>query len=334
MSHIHFGEVESQDYPESEHRYGKLYTDIHDVRNQMRDNLTSWCSEAYSAIQEGEISVKDLGDPTMLADEWSTDYESTGHHAYAASSLAALGLQVDLKNQMVFELDDGTTMEGTLYVSESPESGFNVGTTYDPADISGPVYIAYDAQSGMRPLTEAEHYRAAIDGGEFRIYGEPFEQSVYQIETSAGETVNVETGEFVEDTDATDTEYTVDLSSELENTITEASSVKLYAQDDVKGQVIRVEQPFTIVEATDIESGEKVESVTTESYNQQTSDVSLTEEQLEKWQELVDDIDNYTQDDGGGGGLNLGLDLGGGSLVWLVALGGGGLIAFDKLTGK
>ncbi|WP_049967987.1 hypothetical protein [Haloferax prahovense] len=71
--------------------------------------------------------------------------------------------------------------------------------------------------------------------------------------------------------------------------------------------LIAADQPFTITQMTNVKTGETVENTTTQSYNRQTQNASLTLEELQSLLELQNELDAQKDDAiGGGGGLGFG----------------------------
>jgi len=308
---------------------GHAYRNFEDQHSQMEDNLTTWATETYDAITAGEIDSEDLVDPMTMASEWSTDYEETGHYAYAASSLAILGIPTNFDNEMTVDLADGSTLTGMIFCTDDSQS-FEVGTEYDPADLSGTAYLAYDATTATRSI-DSSLYQSPMDGDRFYLASgeEPFADTLYQIEVASGTAVEAHGDEFSKDQDTGD--WYAEL-AEVEPD-QEIESVTTYADDSQDAGVIELTDPFTITEAKDTE-GNDVSSVDVESKNYQTSDPGISEETIERWNEMMEDMDNYEPNQGGGGGDlipdNFALfGLGSVASVGLVA--GGALFAYLKL---
>lgn len=287
-------------------QYLILWDGIVQQHQMMLDNASTWVSNAYGAVQSGEIDVQDLieNNPTVMAAQWSSEYESTGHLAYAAADLAALGLSFDSENRMRFELDDGTTFQGTLYCSNS-DFQIEVGSVVNPTEESGDYYAAADTETMERQLP-SEDFRASIDGGEIKLNIGVITDLEYVVETNKGETVTIAWNDWsiAAPSDATiiedATAVTYDASGDLGETVAEVASVTLRYQGDESATVMQLTAPFTILEAYDVESGESVSTVAGEGYNPTSSTVDLS--WIENYLERREDIDNYASAGGGGGG--------------------------------
>lgn len=320
------------------------------IYDDARANVREWASEAYGSLQAGDVDMTDVISPTAMASEMSTRYDETGHFAYAAAGLAALNLSVDYENIMTLQLSDGSTFQGTLFVDGAFE--WSVGETINPSNVDGAIYCAVDASTYSRTFSAGDHYRAAIESGEVLIKIDPIDEATYHIETSAGETASVD-GMSWEQTDpgadpelGDETDFTADLSSDLEQPSAEIETLQVTFGDDVQSETIEITSPFEIVEAHDVESGEAVDTVSgdggRENYN--TTDASQLEEILKQHRQYLDKHGAFESDDGpvGGGGIDVDLGGGGGIVDWLtdttfgvpnwaiVATGGGALLVASR----
>jgi hypothetical protein len=142
-----------------------LFNDIHSANDSMVANAETWVNNTYSQYSAGEIDESEIVDPTTLAQEFSTDYNSTGYYGYAAASLAIQGTNGTLNQSMVFDLHNGSagrtaneTYNGTLFTDWSPSStngSFVTGNTYDTANANTLVYVA--TNDGLRVVEGQFH---------------------------------------------------------------------------------------------------------------------------------------------------------------------------------
>lgn len=286
-----------------------LWDELTSQHSQMRSELESYAVEAYGSLAAGEITIEDIvaSNPMLLASEWSTEYDSTGHYSYAAAGLASLGASHDLDHEMHVELDDGTQLTGTLFVQDSGFS-VNVGQVVDPAEIEGTVYFGFESASAVRTLPESE-YRATVDGGEVQLNVRPRQGTVYRVTTIDGETVDVSDDQWVPASEAdhydpdASTEYTVDLSGELEEPITEVDRIQHLYPEDTGDSIIRLRNPFTILEAYNRDTGEPVDTVEGEEPTDLSeTEVQFTEEDLEAFRAMMEELNDDTGDTSGDGG--------------------------------
>lgn len=300
-------------------------------------NLDQWATNAYGELQAGTIDIAGIvqANPTLAASEFATEYSSTGRYSYAAASLASIGVAYDYEHEMHVELHDGTELEGTMFVSESDFS-VEVGNTVDPSDVSedGHVYFAYDAGSAQRELASGE-YQEAIDGGVATLMTTPADGTVYVLTTIEDETVEIGHDQWepvdedaAVDPDAT-TDWTIDLSSDLDTPITSIESIVHQYPEGTGADLIRLMEPFTITEAYDVESGDSVDTVDGEQGTDLSeTDVQFAEEDLEAFREMVAAVADDSDPGGGAaGGLGFGLpslpSLSSGVGILLLAAAGG-----------
>jgi hypothetical protein len=241
-----------------------------------------------------------------------------------------MGLSFDSDHKMVLQLDDGTELEGTLYTSNDTFQE-DVGVEIDPSARSEDFYVAADTSTMQRALSDGE-YRDSIDGGVAKLNTGVSGSTQYVIETTHGETVTVPWDDWsIEDTTANqDVEMiqnadsvVVDLSDELDEPVTSIEKITALYLGDEEAVVLQLTDPFTILEAYDVETGEEVGTVSGQGYNagDSTVDLSWTESYLE----MRDNTDAYAEDSGGGGGgvgFNWSAALEGGTLGSLIGAAG------------
>lgn len=287
-------------------RFLVLWDKIIDQHSQMIDNVETWVSNAYGSVQAGEIDVQDLvnNNPTVMASKWSTRYEQTGHLAYAAADLAALGLSFDSERRMRFKLDDGTELEGTLYVSDD-EFEIAVGDVVQPSASSANFYAAADTATMERELADDE-VRESVDGGEIKLNVGVIRQTEYVVTTTHDETVTIQWDDWaiaapsdaqtIEDA----TEVNYDASGDLETDVTSVESVLHRYSGAESATVLELTDPFKITEAYDVETGEQADVIAGQGYNGGTTDVDLS--WVDDYLEMREDTDDYANSGGGGGG--------------------------------
>ncbi|MXR20323.1 hypothetical protein [Halobacterium bonnevillei] len=203
--------------------YKELLTELNSSEAQMSSNIEAWSNQTYDAYEAGTVNITDIPDPVTLAQEFATDYDSTGHYAYAGGDLALMGVQTNMNTSFTVEIpSEDKTLYGQLY------------TDWEPASTNG----------------------------------------------------TLDTGHL----------YNVSKTDEL---------VFMATNDGLQA----IGSDFKITSMTDVQTGEDKTSTTTESYNTQTSDVSLTEEQLQQLIEIRDAIQDREEAAASGGGFFDGLGL-------------------------
>lgn len=293
-------------------RWGTVWNEIDSALQQMRSNISTYTTQLYQNYSPGDIDPSMFLDPMTLASELSTDYGSTGYHAYAAAEAAVLGVPGDFDHSLTIELmDSGITVQGSLWTDWAPvnddgstttttttdtnttatttetstTSGFVTGTVYDPADTNKDVFISFE-----------------YSGDQFIEGADVFVQD--------------SSGSYVQDGNVTSSD---DLAA------VEGDTVQVYFGS--------LTEPFKVKKAVNVQTGESVSTVTLESKNHQTAEVSLTEEQLQLLTDIRKELRENEETGGGGGGFNLdGFSFGGipGEGVLLVAAGVGAWLLGGK----
>lgn len=167
-------------------RSTQIFSDIDSANADVESNIDLWIDNYYDGYTAGEINDSEILDPATMAQEFATDYNTTGHYSYAAADLAIQGINGSMNHSMVIDLHNGSagrttneTLNGTLFTDWKPSATggkWETGHTYDTANSSSLVYVA--TNDGLRVIE-----------GEFSI----------------PEMVNVQTGEAV--TNTTTQEY-------------------------------------------------------------------------------------------------------------------------------
>lgn len=331
-----------------------LWDWIEQQHADVRSNIEAYAAEAHAAVAEGEVSVNGLvsNSPAVMAQEWATDYGDTGHYSFAAASLGASGVAYDYENEMTLELEDGSTLTGTLYVNADDYS-FGVGDTINPNGVPGTIYMAYASDSARRELEATADYRESVEDGQVVLRTTVNTDAEYQLETTDGESATIAGSSFepVSPAAVYDSRYETDWQTvaSLGTPDSQVASLTVTRPDSSSegDNIIEITQPFTIVDARNVNTGEKVDTVEGENRTWQTTDVQLTDEQLERMAEYYDEHNNYwdqtSGDDTGGpgGSIDLGLpdipSLGPIDSIgkWIVAGVGGtfaAVVGYDRLT--
>ncbi|KAB1185833.1 MULTISPECIES: hypothetical protein [Haloferax] len=129
--------------------YEQTYTDLGNQSTQVKSNIDVYATSFYSQYNGSEFNSTEVAqlDPTLIASQASTEYNSTGYYSYAAMQLAAMGASGDLNVSHTIEITNGTntsTYEGTLFYTGSDASaGWDTNTTYNVTDYNGTLYFAY-----------------------------------------------------------------------------------------------------------------------------------------------------------------------------------------------
>ena len=111
-------------------RFQTVFDDLVTAHDEAKSELQAFASGIADTYQAGDIKTEDLVTPRDLWEMSSDDSETP----YAAADLSGLGLEVNQNSAVVINLlNDGTSLEGTVYLSKSPiGNSLAVGNVYDP----------------------------------------------------------------------------------------------------------------------------------------------------------------------------------------------------------
>jgi len=288
--------------------WDEIWDKIGDVADDVTDGLVLWADSVYSDVQSGEIDVEELITPRERAAMMS---EEEGM-AQAIADLAALNIPVDVEREATIYLPHvDATVRGTLGITQ--DQPIESGQTYDPdEDIDGSVYLTYDVSLGEGTWGA---YETGVDGGEVTFTDEPWPGTIYRLDTTAGETVELvdddftavdADGEEVDDWEDPD-RWIVDISGDVETAITEVDEVRYYAaEDETRFETIQLQNEFTVERIEDTSSGEEVESMVFESSEPQSDDNYITQEEWDELEEQNQElIEQYEESQDSGGGIGL-----------------------------
>ncbi|WP_410764745.1 hypothetical protein [Haloferax sp. DFSO60] len=143
--------------------YRSVRGGLYNQKDQVQSNVDAYVDALAAQYTAGDINSSDIVnlDPSILAEQAATDYNSTGYYSFAAVQLAALGASGDLNASHTVTVHGAvnTTWNGTLFYTgdDGPTSGWETGTTYNISDYNGTFYLAYqnDNQSGITDLSSS-----------------------------------------------------------------------------------------------------------------------------------------------------------------------------------
>jgi len=107
-----------------------IFDSLTDSRDQAISDIEAFADGIDGDYQSGDIDTEDLVTPSDLWEMSSDDSDNP----YAAADLSGLGLEINQESSVVIDLlEDGETIEGDVYLSQSPMGeSLEVGTVYDP----------------------------------------------------------------------------------------------------------------------------------------------------------------------------------------------------------
>jgi len=118
---------------------------IEDLHSDTIDEVNEFVDGTFEDYESGDISLSGVVRGSDLV-RMSSDEEE---NPVAGADLAMMGLEANTDSQMTIELlDRGETVDGSVYMQNSPDDGLEVGRTYSAGDFDGIVYIAYQTSDG------------------------------------------------------------------------------------------------------------------------------------------------------------------------------------------
>ena len=193
--------------------WADLFTSMETAFNDVSDGLSFWVDEVYGEVQSGDIDVSDLLTPREQAELLSDDEE----YPQAVADLIALNIPVDPDREATISFTErDITISGLMAPTSPPENGFVSGETYDPSAEPWDLYFTYDPSRGAGGWSEVE---PDIPEGELTFTDEPFEEVLYRLSTTTGDTVEVTAADF-EESESGGT-WTADVSEQVSPTVTE-----------------------------------------------------------------------------------------------------------------
>ena len=283
--------------------WSPMRAQIQDVFSDVRMNISTWVSNVYGEVQSGEIDTSEILSPREQA-RIASEEEGTPQ---ALADLQALNISTDLDREAEIYI---SRVDATIYgqLSYTGDTQLEVGTV-DPnaTDVDGnevypgSFYITYDISQGEGTWGE---YNEGVDGGVLTFTSEPYENTLYHVQTTAGEAADVTTADFTGNGDGT---WTVDLSSQLDNSITNVETITFSSEtEETQYETIQLDSTFEVRGFTDSDGTEYNKS-NFERSEPQTDDNYITqeewEEQQKRNQELIEKYEDSQQS--GGGGIDL-----------------------------
>jgi hypothetical protein len=223
--------------------------------------------------------------------------------ASAIADLAALNIPIDPEREATITITEtSATLSGTIGLTDTTDGPIESGTTYDPSTFAGDVYFTADV-SQLSGSWSA--FNTGVDGGTITLTSQPYEGTVYNVTTTAGETASVPASDWTDNGDGT---WSYDASGQLETTITEVESVSYESADEqTQYETLRISKQFTVNKIQNKETGEEVTSTSFESSEPQTDSNYITQEEWNQLEEqnkkLIEKYEESQTTAGGGGGF-------------------------------
>jgi hypothetical protein len=309
----------------SKQNWESAWNDITTNISNAKSGVTTFVDEAYSAAQTGEINTAELLNPADRAKLLSEQQDVP----QAIADLQALNIPTDLGSTATVEVDlpNGTAIRVGTLGSSSDSFELQAGKTYDPANLSETVYLTHDLAKASYEWTS---FQSGIDGGVVTLTSEPPKNRIVRIQTSDGETINIDESELSRNGSGN---YEYDASTDLENDISSVNSVTLFPDVSDTNYVNTIlKEQFTIKKIVG-EDGNSLGKVNFQRDDPHTDTNYISEEEWSKRREKYDKLIEKYQDSqasGGGGFLNFGgSGLLSGGIPTIAILGGAGYLAWD-----
>ncbi|RLM62402.1 hypothetical protein DVK07_19205 [Halorubrum sp. Atlit-26R] len=272
--------------------------EIESAFQNVRDGIDTWVTNVYGEVQSGEIEISSLITPRDRAEMLSEEETE----AQAISDLAALNIPIDPQREATITITEtGATLSGTIGLTDESDGPIESGETYDPSTFAGDVYFTTDVSQLSGSW---DGYNSGVDGGTITLTSQPYEGTVYNVTTTAGETVSVPASDWTDNGDGT---WSYDASGELDTTTTEVESVSYESADDqTQYETLLISKEFTVDKLTNKETGEEASSASFDSSEPQDDSNYISQEewnQLEEQnQELIEKYEESQNTGGAGAG--------------------------------
>lgn len=118
-------------------RFWDLFDAIDESRDRVYSNLSSFVTDVFDHYDRGDVDLEEFVDPITAHTELRAEDDPD---AYAGSAAALIGIPRNEEPMTLHFEESDTETEGSIYSTDSPDGGFEVGTTYDPDDLDYPVF--------------------------------------------------------------------------------------------------------------------------------------------------------------------------------------------------
>lgn len=147
-------------------QYRSIFSTTESTADTVTTEIQTWVDNIYSSYSAGDISLSEV----VTSDQLAATASEQNDLSNVTADLAVLGQPLNDKTTLTIEIVTGdragTVVDGNLSVSNPPDGGFVVGDTYDPATISGPVFLIFDNDSDGDGTKEGD---VAEIQGQFKV---------------------------------------------------------------------------------------------------------------------------------------------------------------------
>ncbi len=146
-------------------RYDSAFDELAAARNSVYGELNELVTDMYAHYDPGDIDLGDVVDPTTAYLEFKNKVDD---EAFAGATAAGMLGIPRTEEPMDIRLEsDGIEVTGSIYSTEAPDGGFDVGSTYDPDSLDFAVMMRYTS------ITEDENGEATEET-DFTEINQPF----------------------------------------------------------------------------------------------------------------------------------------------------------------
>ena len=291
------------------HKWMETFQEIEETFDAVRDGLDLWAEETYQAVQDGDLDPADLLSERELAELTSEDEE----YPQAVQDLMALNIAIDIEREAEIYLTD---VDATVFgsIGYTGDDTLETGMV-DPETDDESYYLTYDISQG-EGTWDAYDSDSGVDGGVVTLTEQPFPDTEYFIDTGAGETAVVSGDDDFTPLDEEQEEtldheadtWIVDLSDQLEDTVTTVEQIEYFAAtEETQFETVELAQEFEIVTFRDGDGEEYDESMHERSESHDDSnyiDESAWNDRMNRHEELIDKYEEALDDASDGGGTS------------------------------
>lgn len=151
--------------------YADLWTSIQNKNTFVKSNGAAYVGTLYEAAQADNVNLSDYVSASTLAQEYSTDYNSTGYHSYAWAMASSAGLSTaDLNTTAEMQIRDESTgfeYTGMLFSHATPASTNNTwrtGVTYNASEIDGVQMVITSGENASKIDLDGEFTIVSMTG--------------------------------------------------------------------------------------------------------------------------------------------------------------------------
>ncbi|WP_336024769.1 hypothetical protein [Halobellus salinisoli] len=124
--------------------YIGAWNEIETNSESLRDESETFVNATYSDFESGEINASDVISANTAMFEYGTEYDSNDSLYNTVGALSLMGFDTpNMSSSGTMDVAyNGSSYTGIVLAHEAPNGSWNTNTTYDSANIEGPVFMA------------------------------------------------------------------------------------------------------------------------------------------------------------------------------------------------